>query len=96
MNINEIKPGMNDVTVKGKIVEISEPRELMTKFGTTTTLTEATLSDQSGRVKLVLWGKQSDGIKAEQEVEISNGFVKEFREELQLSLGRKGSIKVVE
>ena len=74
---------------------MKEPREIITKFGTATTLTEAVLQDDSGTIKLTLWGKQSDGIENNQEVEIENGFVKEFREELQLTLGRKGTIKVV-
>jgi replication factor A1 len=95
MQINELKAGMNDVKIKAKIAELKEPREIMTKFGTATTLTEATLEDDSGTIKLTLWGKQSDGLESGQEVEITDGFTKEFREELQLGLGRKGSIKVV-
>ena len=95
MQINELKAGMNDVKLKAKITELKEPREIMTKFGTTTTLTEATLEDETGTVKLTLWGNQSEGLENEQEVEVIGGFTKEFREELQLGIGRKGSIKVV-
>jgi len=95
MKINELKPGMNNVDIKAKIAELTEPREIMTKFGTVTTLTEATLEDESGSIKLVLWGKQSEGIEKGSEVEITNGFTKQFREELQVGIGRNGSIKVI-
>jgi len=95
MQINELKAGMNDVKLKAKITELKEPREIMTKFGTTTTLTEATLEDETGTVKLTLWGNQSEGLENEQEVEVTGGFTKEFRDELQLGIGRKGSIKAV-
>jgi replication factor A1 len=95
MKISDLKSGMADVSLKAKIVEMKEPREIITKFGTATTLTEAVLQDDSGTIKLTLWGKQSDGVENNQEVEITNGFVKEFREELQLTLGRKGALKVV-
>jgi len=95
MQINELKAGMNDVKLKAKITELKEPREIMTKFGTTTTLIEATLEDETGTVKLTLWGNQSEGLENEQEVEVTGGFTKEFREELQLGIGRKGSIKVI-
>ena len=95
MNISELKSGMNNVNIKAKISELKEPREIMTKFGTTTTLTEATLEDESGSIKLTLWGKQSEGLESEQEVEIIGGFTKEFRDELQLGIGRSGSIKVI-
>ncbi|NIM47370.1 MAG: hypothetical protein GTN40_04420 [Candidatus Aenigmarchaeota archaeon] len=95
MKIEELKPGMNNVDIKAKIIELTEPREIMTKFGTMTTLTEATLEDGSGSIKLTLWGKQSEGIEKNQEVEITGGFTKEFRDELQIGIGRNGSIKVI-
>ena len=96
MKISDLKAGMADVSIKAKIVELKEPREIMTKFGSATTLTEAMLEDDTGSIKLTLWGKQADGIEANKEVEIENGFIKEFREELQITLGRKGTIKVVQ
>jgi replication factor A1 len=95
MKINELKTGMNDVKIQAKIAELKEPREVMTKFGSTTTLTEVTLEDDSGTIKLTLWGNQSEGLENEQEVEIVGGFTKEFRDELQLGIGKKGSIKVI-
>jgi replication factor A1 len=95
MNISELKSNMNEVNITAKIADIKEPREIMTKFGTMTTLTEVTLEDDSGSIKLTLWGKQSEGLEKDQKVEIIGGFTKEFREELQLGIGRKGSIKVV-
>ena len=95
MKVNELKPDMNNVNIKAKITELKEPREVMTKFGTTTTLTEAVLEDETGAIKLTLWGKQSEGLESDQEVEIAGGFTKEFREELQLGIGKRGSIKVI-
>jgi len=95
MKINDLKPGMNNVDIKAKITELTEPREIMTKFGTVTTLTEATLEDDTGSIKMVLWGKQSEGIENGSEVEITGGFTKEFRDVLQLGIGRNGLIKVI-
>jgi len=96
MKIGELKVGMNDVNVKAKVIELNEPREVVTRFGSVTTLTEAVLEDETGSIKLTLWGRQSEGIDKGKEVEITNGFTKEFRDELQLGIGRRGSIKVVE
>jgi replication factor A1 len=95
MNIGELKAGMSNVNIKAKISELREPREVMTKFGTATSLTEVMLEDDSGTVKLTLWGKQADGLEKDQKVEVLGGFTKEFREEVQLGLGRGGSIKVL-
>jgi len=95
MKIEELKAGMNNVNLKAKVAELREPREVMTKFGTSTTITEAILEDGSGSVKLALWGKQSEGIEEGNEVEVTGGFTKEFRDELQLGIGRGGSVKVI-
>ena len=59
-------------------------------------LTEATLEDDTGSVKLVLWGDQAKGIEEGSDVEITGAFTKEFRDEIQLSIGKRGSIKVAE
>jgi len=96
VKINELKVGMNNLNLKAKVAEMAEPREVMTKFGTVTKLVEATLEDDTGSIKLTLWGKQSEGVETGNEVEIVNGFTKQFREELQLGIGRGGSIKAVE
>ena len=95
MKIEELKSGMNNVNLRAKIVDISEPREVMTKFGTSTVLSVATVEDETGTIKLTLWGNDSNGIEEGKDVEINGGFVKEFRDELQLNVGRKGTIKVV-
>jgi replication factor A1 len=95
VTIKELKVGMNNLNLKATVAELSEPREVMTKFGTVTKLVEATLEDGSGSIKLTLWGKQSEGVEKGKEVEVTNGFTKQFREELQLGIGRGGSVKVV-
>ena len=84
---------MNDVLLKAKVAKLSEPKQIMTKFGTQTTLTTATLEDESGSLPLALWGKQADGLEEGSTVEIKGAFTKEFRDELQLGLGRGGQIK---
>jgi len=96
VKISELKVGMSNVTLKAKVADLTEPREIMTRFGTVTSLTEATLEDDSGSIKMTLWGKQSEGIEKGKEVEVTNGFTKEFRDELQLGIRKGGSIKVVE
>ncbi len=96
MNIEDLKVGMRNVDLKAKIAEMDEPRQVTTRFGTPISLTVATLKDDTGTIKLNLWGDQSEGIEEGKDVEVIGGFVKEFRDELQLSVGRNGSIKMVE
>ena len=96
MKVNELRPGLNNVDISGVITGLSEPRQIMTKFGNQTTLTTCQLKDETGEVQLTMWGMQSDGIEEGKKVEIVNGFTKEFRGDMQLGIGKGGSIKVVE
>lgn len=95
MKINELKPFMKDVEIEAKVIELSEPREVTTKFGTQIMLTVATLDDGSGKtIKLSLWGDQSNGIEVGKTLVIKGGFVRQFKDELQLSIMKSGSITV--
>lgn len=93
--ISDLKIGMGNLKIKAKVIEIDEPKEVMTKFGTTITLTNVVIKDDYGQIKLVLWGKQSEGINNGDVIEITNGFVKDFRGELQVGVGRGEEVKVV-
>jgi ssDNA-binding replication factor A large subunit len=95
MKISELKSGMSNVALTAKVAKLTEPKQIMTKFGTQTTLVNATLEDDSGSIPMALWGQQSEGLEEGTTVEISGGFTKEFRDELQLGLGRGGKIKKI-
>jgi len=94
MNISEIQPGMMGLTIKGTVKEVSEPREVNTKFGTQTSVANAVLIDSSGEVKLTLWGDQIPKVKVGDEIEIVNGISKEWMGEIQVSVGKRGQLNV--
>lgn len=95
MKINEIKDGMNDVSVSGEITEISESREVITKFGTSTVAT-AKIKDDTGEMLLSLWGRQIDMVHVGDKVEITGGYTKSFKDQVQINVGKNGSLKKVE
>jgi len=95
MKISELKAGVNDVSLKAEVTEVTETRTVNTKYGTNT-VASAVLDDGSGTtVKLTLWGKQISTVKQGDNLEISGGFVKEWNGELQLGVGKTGEIKVL-
>ncbi|MCD6477147.1 MAG: hypothetical protein J7K26_03245 [Candidatus Aenigmarchaeota archaeon] len=96
MKINKLKPGINNIELEAKILEINEPRQVNTKFGTLVNLFECKLEDNTGSIKLVLWGKQADGLSEGKKIKIKGGFTKIFRNELQIGIGKTGSIKIIE
>jgi len=94
MKISDLKEGTGKVSLEAKIVSKEEPRQVNTKFGETQ-VANATIEDDTGRFKLSLWGADAD-IPEGSKINIENGFVSSYREELQLSAGKFGKITVVE
>ena len=94
MKIAEINMNSRGVTITAKVESKSEVRNVNTKFGQNT-VADAVIEDDSGNIKLVLWGEEIDKIKVGDRVKIENGFVKEWNGELQLSVGKFGKMTVV-
>ena len=96
MKIAELRDGLRKVDVEGQVVEISEPREVRSKFtGETYRVAEATISDDSGTIKLVLWNEQIGQLKVNDTVKIENGYTKSFRGEVQLNVGKYGKLTIL-
>lgn len=77
----------------GTITEKAEARLVSTRFGSESRVANAILSDDSGKIKLVLWNDQIDLLNVGDTARISNGYCTQFRGEAQLQAGRFGSIQ---
>jgi replication factor A1 len=95
LKINELKLGTNEINLTAKVVSVSEPRNVRTKLGYQTRVATAMIEDDSGKIPLTLWGRQIDEIGEGDTIEIKNGYITEFRGELQLNVPRSGEIKKV-
>ena len=91
MQINEIGDNKN-VSLKGKIIDKSGTRTF-SRMGSNGRVALAVLEDSTGKVQVTLWDDEIDLIEVGDEVEIENGYVKEFRGDKQVSSGREGKIK---
>ncbi len=94
MKISDLKEGSSKVNLEAKVTEKEETREVTTRFGRTK-VANAVIEDESGSIVLVLWGEQADNINQGDQVKIENGFVKEWNNSLQLSIGKFGKLTVL-
>lgn len=97
MNISELKGGSNPTkkaNVSGVITELSDAREVNLKSGRTAKVATATLQDSSGTVKLTLWDADIEKVKKDSLVSVVNGYISEFRGEIQLNTGKFGRLEV--
>ncbi|MFX0169507.1 MAG: GNAT family N-acetyltransferase [Candidatus Hodarchaeota archaeon] len=91
--ITDIQNGQQRVLVEGRVDHISSPRTVISKkTGEELKVANAELSDDTGSIKLVLWNEQIRQVKENTSIRIEEGYVKEFRDELQLSVGQWGMI----
>ena len=91
--IGDLHNGQNQVVVEGHIESMSGPRTVSSrKTGEALKVVNASLADDTGSIKLVLWNDQIRQVAADSRIRIENGYVKEYRDETQLSIGQWGVI----
>ena len=92
-NIVNLQNGQQRALVEGQVEHVSNTRTVTSrKTGDDMNVADVVLSDDTGSIKLVLWNDQIRQVKADSNIRIEEGFVKEYRDELQLSVGQWGMI----
>jgi len=92
LKIADLKGEQSKVDVEGEIVDKGEPRTVNLRAGGTSNVADCTLRDDSGSIKLSLWGEQINTVDVGDRVRIENGYTRAFRGEVQLSIGRYGKL----
>ena len=95
--IKDLQDGSKRVSIKVQIGEKSQVREVRSKFKDETyQLCDATVIDETGNsMKLTLWNDQIEEVQVGDWVQIDNAYVTSFKGELQLNVGKFGTMKVV-
>ncbi len=94
MKIADVKAGTGNVNIEAEVVNVEEPREVLTKFGKRMRVANATIKDASGEMTLTLWGDDIDRVKGGDSISIENGWVSEFKGNVQISAGKYGKINI--
>ncbi|MHA2396889.1 MAG: GNAT family N-acetyltransferase [Candidatus Thorarchaeota archaeon] len=91
--IEDIHDGQQRVIVEGRVENIAATRTVSSrKTGEELKVSDATLTDDTGSIKLVLWNNQIPQIPINSNIRIEEGYVKTYRDELQMSVGKWGMI----
>jgi replication factor A1 len=83
----------SNATIDATITAISAVRDVTTSRGPSQ-VADATLKDETGEITLTLWGDEIKRYSVGQKVKITDGWVKDFRGKLQVSMGRSGKITI--
>ena len=94
LQIKDLRVGMKKVNLKAKVVEISKPKLVVTRFGNHASVANVMVSDDTGKIKLCLWNDQISAVEVGANVQIENARIAAFRNERQMRIGRKGVVRV--
>jgi len=98
ISISEIREGMSNIVLLGKIQYIIKPREFVHKDGTPGKVGSFLLNDGTGGIKIVLWGEQTkvmahEFFKINELIRIIGGYAKKNREgNIDVYEGKKGRV----
>jgi replication factor A1 len=93
-SIKDLRTGMSHINLKAKILEVAEPKHVVTRYGNHASVAKALIADETGTIKLCLWNGQIATVSAGDTVQIENAQVSAFRGERQMSIGKTGTLNV--
>ncbi len=95
VKVKELRDGMKRVNIKGTVTEKSDPREVTSRFKDQTyRVATVVMADETGTIKLTLWNDQIEMVNVNDVVRIENGYVTSFRGEIQLNVGKFGTLTI--
>ncbi len=95
LNIRDLKPGMDHVNLKAEVLNISEPKQIITGTGVEHNILEVEVRDKTGSIALVLWNERILSLKVGDALQIENGFVTSFKGKWRINVGKYGDAKKI-
>ncbi len=97
MYITDIRPNKVVEEIVLEVVEKSEPRDIITKYGKEARVCDAVAVDEHGeRINLSLWDGEIDRVDVGTRIRITNGWARNFKSRIQISSGLHGRLSIVE
>ena len=90
--ISSLREGEDNVNVKVRVLKTMDTKVVETRKGPRT-ISEAIVGDETGRIKMTLWGKHAGTLEEGQAIEVKGAWTTAYRGEVQLNVGYRGEIK---
>ena len=93
VKVSDLKPYLEKVYLKAKIVEMGEIREVSRGERR---VADALVGDDTGCIYLTLWDESIEEFKAGDGLHVENGYVSVFRGSMRLGAGRFGTVTKID
>ncbi len=96
--IKDIKDGMGDINLTGKVLEVSEVRTFQRKDGNSGMVGNLLIGDETGTLRVTLWDEKTEflnQIEHGDTVELVNAYAREnaFTQKVELQIGNRSIIR---
>jgi len=95
-NIGDLRAGMKHLNLTVEVLKVSQSVQIATRFGIYTNMINVIIADETGTIKLNLFGPQIIMVSVHDKIQIENAQVAWFRGERQLRIGKHGKISVIQ
>lgn len=95
VTVEQAKNLRNGIDISATITGFGESRSVNKKDGTTISVRDAKLKDNTGEINLTLWGDDCTKFAENQIVQLKNGYSNTFKGEVSLTKGKYGSLEKV-
>ena len=95
MYISDLRPNRL-ATIEATVDQLGPLRQVMLAAGAPKNVRDGRLKDATGEVAIVLWGHEVDLVREGDRIRIVEGWVKDYKGRLQISLGRSGRLDRLE
>jgi len=87
---------MKKISLRATVSAIPKPTLVFTRFGNYASVANASVTDETGTIKLCLWNEQINTVSVGDTVQIENAHMSLFRGQPQLRIGKNGKLSVLE
>ncbi|MFQ5762359.1 MAG: hypothetical protein ACE5PO_04920 [Candidatus Bathyarchaeia archaeon] len=98
VKIQDLKPGLNDVSLITRVLAVSPTREFTRSDGSRGRLRRMLVGDETGSTEVIVWGEKADdpnveSIREQDVVKLLHAYTREnLRGNVELHIGRQGQI----
>ncbi len=96
MKVKDLRPESKVDVIELTVREIGATREFSSRTGSTGKVCDAkAVDDEGSEVSISLWNEEIERVQPNNRIRITNGWVREWRGNMQVSAGRYGKLEVL-
>ena len=97
LKLAELRPGMEQVTLHVRIINLEEVREITTSYGFTHRILDGEIEDETRKMELTVWNEMIENFndfKIGDAVTLDNCFITSYKGVLSVNVGRESDARI--